>query len=188
MAHPDPHREVGRSAQSPSAQVYVEVNPVDARRYGMTGSQSYGRRARARDKVAEAAYDSRVDTSRGVRAGVWERDATQEYAVLRVLGHVEALPEGGCHEAAARGDERGGGGTLIVPPGGRARSTCGRCSAFETSRGRLAGGRVSARGPGSRRQRPPLLGQPGRRGAGRGVCRSPLTGRRTARYSGNAKT
>lgn len=38
------------------------------RRYGMTGSQSYGRRARARDRVAEAAYDSRVDTSRGVRA------------------------------------------------------------------------------------------------------------------------
>ena len=38
------------------------------RRYGMTGSQSCRRRARARDKVAEAAYDSRVDTSRGVRA------------------------------------------------------------------------------------------------------------------------
>ena len=38
------------------------------RRYGMTGSLSYGRRARARDKVAEAAYDSRVDTERGVRA------------------------------------------------------------------------------------------------------------------------
>ena len=38
------------------------------RRYGMTGSQSYSRRARARDKVAEAAYDSRVDTERGVRA------------------------------------------------------------------------------------------------------------------------
>ena len=34
----------------------------------MTGSQSYGRRARARDKVAEAAYDLRADTSRGVRA------------------------------------------------------------------------------------------------------------------------
>ena len=34
----------------------------------MTGSQSYRRRARARDKVAEAAYDSRVDTTRGVRA------------------------------------------------------------------------------------------------------------------------
>ena len=32
------------------------------RRYGMTGSLSYSRRARARDKVAEAAYDSRVDT------------------------------------------------------------------------------------------------------------------------------
>ena len=28
----------------------------------MTGSQSCRRRARARDKVAEAAYDSRVDT------------------------------------------------------------------------------------------------------------------------------
>ena len=40
----------------------------DPRRYGMTGSLSYGRRARARDKVAEAAYDSRVDTERGVRA------------------------------------------------------------------------------------------------------------------------
>ena len=38
------------------------------RRYGMTGSQSYRRRARARDKVAEAAYDTRVDTDRGVRA------------------------------------------------------------------------------------------------------------------------
>ena len=38
------------------------------RRYGMTGSQSYRRRARARDKAAEAAYDSRVDTDRGVRA------------------------------------------------------------------------------------------------------------------------
>ena len=38
------------------------------RRYGMTGSLSYGRRARARDKVAEAAYDARVDTERGVRA------------------------------------------------------------------------------------------------------------------------
>ena len=38
------------------------------RRYGMTGSLSYRRRARARDKVAEAAYDSRVDTERGVRA------------------------------------------------------------------------------------------------------------------------
>ena len=40
----------------------------EVRRYGMTGSQSYGRRARARGKVAEAAYDSRVDTARGVRA------------------------------------------------------------------------------------------------------------------------
>ena len=38
------------------------------RRYGMTGSLSYGRRARARDKVAETAYDARVDTERGVRA------------------------------------------------------------------------------------------------------------------------
>ena len=38
------------------------------RRYGMTGSLSYSRRARARDKAAEAAYDSRVDTERGVRA------------------------------------------------------------------------------------------------------------------------
>ena len=34
----------------------------------MTGSQSCRRRAPARDKVAEAAYDARVDTSRGVRA------------------------------------------------------------------------------------------------------------------------
>ena len=41
---------------------------IEPRRYGMTGSQSCRRRARARDKVAEAAYDSRVDTSRGVRA------------------------------------------------------------------------------------------------------------------------
>ena len=31
----------------------------------MTGSLSCRRRARARDKVAEAAYDSRVDTERG---------------------------------------------------------------------------------------------------------------------------
>ena len=38
------------------------------RRYGMTGSQSYRRSARARDEMAEAAYDSRVDTDRGVRA------------------------------------------------------------------------------------------------------------------------
>ena len=38
------------------------------RRYGMTGSLSYGRRARARDKVAETAYDARVDTERSVRA------------------------------------------------------------------------------------------------------------------------
>ena len=38
------------------------------RRYGMTGSLLYGRRARARDKVADAAYDWRVDTERGVRA------------------------------------------------------------------------------------------------------------------------
>ena len=41
---------------------------LPSRRYGMTGSLSYGRRARARDKVDEAAYDSRVDTERGVRA------------------------------------------------------------------------------------------------------------------------
>ena len=41
---------------------------IRPRRYGMTGSLSYGRRARARDKVAEAAYDSRVDSERGVRA------------------------------------------------------------------------------------------------------------------------
>ena len=34
----------------------------------MTGSLSYSRRARARDKVAEVAYVSRVDTERGVRA------------------------------------------------------------------------------------------------------------------------
>ncbi len=34
----------------------------------MTGSQSYRRRARARDNAAEAAYDSRVDTDRGVRS------------------------------------------------------------------------------------------------------------------------
>ena len=38
------------------------------KRDGMTGSLSYRRRARARDHVAEAAYDWRVDTERGVRA------------------------------------------------------------------------------------------------------------------------
>ena len=39
-----------------------------SRRYGMTGSQSYHRRARARDEVAGAADDSRVDSERGIRA------------------------------------------------------------------------------------------------------------------------
>ena len=34
----------------------------------MTGSLSCCCRVRARDKVAEAAYDTRVDTERGIRA------------------------------------------------------------------------------------------------------------------------
>ena len=55
----------GRAARPRGHQHHGERQP---RRYGMTGSLSYGRRARARDKVAEAAYDSRVDTERGVRA------------------------------------------------------------------------------------------------------------------------
>ena len=47
--------------------VETPPTPQASRRYGMTGSLSCRRRARARDKVAEAAYDSRVDTERGAR-------------------------------------------------------------------------------------------------------------------------
>ena len=57
-AHRRPHHGLGRTLG--------QAEDV-SRRYGMTDSQSYGRRARARDRVAEAAYDSRVDTARGVR-------------------------------------------------------------------------------------------------------------------------
>ena len=41
---------------------------VDIRPYGKTASQSCRCRARAREKLAKAAYDSRVDISRGLRA------------------------------------------------------------------------------------------------------------------------